>query len=116
MHILTDNNVVVFKGVIEKGIFEADTSRELYKIIDEENVYYAVTEGFLHYEVEEVPKDFETMEYCYTEKQGFFKNPNKPSQTSDERVVELEAEVVDIRETLGTILEEVIPELTGTIL
>ena len=98
MQILTDNKIVVFKGTIEKGIYEADPSRELYRITDDDNVYYAVTEGFEVHEVDELPSDFEPMKYCYTEEEGFYENPNKPLLSDSERIEKLEFENAELRE------------------
>ena len=55
--LVTNDNVIMFVGTIEKGIYDADPSRELYKITNEQGDFYAVTEGFTPITVDEVPAD-----------------------------------------------------------
>ena len=93
MQILTDNNLCMFYGNIEKGIYDADPSRELYKITNPNGeVMYAVTSGFDLYEVDSLPEDFKEGLYCYTAEQGFYLNPDykEPKPPIEERVTELE--------------------------
>lgn len=86
MTILTRNNVVLFFGEVEKGIFpEADPTRELYKI---NGNTYSVTDGIEEYEVNSIPEDFEQGKYCYTESNGFYINPDyaEPQPTAEEQL------------------------------
>ena len=90
MQILTQNNIVIFYGEIEKGVYDSvDPDRELYQITNDNGVFYAVTENFTTFEVDSVPDDFEQNKYLYIEGKGFERNenwvdPNAP--TSEEKL------------------------------
>lgn len=87
------NNVVAFYGNIEKGVYQADPSRELYKISNNEGSFYSVTDGLVLYSTgANVPDDYKVGFYCYTPEDGFFKNPNyiEPEPTVEEKVSDLE--------------------------
>ena len=93
MQILTTNNsIVIFHGNIEKGIYDADPSRELYRITNGDEISYAVTNGFHLFEVDSLPEDFKKGLYCYTAEQGFYLNTDykEPRPPIEERVTELE--------------------------
>lgn len=104
MQILTleNSNILMFKGFIEKGIFpEADPDMELYKIVDGDNTFYAVTNGFKGYEVDSLPDDLDPQalnKYCYTQSKGFYANPDyrEPDLPTEERVSNLEGYAADI--------------------
>lgn len=92
--LVTNDNVIMFVGTIEKGIYDADPSRELYKITNEQGDFYAVTEGFTPITVDEVPADVEPIKWCYTNEKGFFENENYVEPVNpDQKVRELEAKL-----------------------
>lgn len=93
------NNVVDFYGSIEKGIYPADPSRELYKISNGEGTFYSVTDGLVLYDTDaDVPKDCRTGLYCYTPKDGFYKNKDyiEPEPPVEEKVSDLQDYAADI--------------------
>ena len=101
MKILTRDNVVLFCGEVEKGVFPvADPSRELYRI---NGSMYSVTDGIVEHDVDSVPEDFTQGKYCYTEADGFYINPDFVAETSpEERLAELEAEIERLKQELTT--------------
>ena len=92
MQILTNKTIVSFYGTIEKGIYDADPSRFLYKIENENGTAYAVADGFELFNVDTLPEDYSENRYCYTAEQGFYLNPDyqEPKPPIEERVAELE--------------------------
>lgn len=87
MQILTCGTLISYVGEIERGVFpEADGGRELYKITNENGVFYAVTENFSVHEVDSIPEDFTDGKYLWSEESGFTANPNwvDPSAPSEE--------------------------------
>ena len=104
MQIVVDSrtNALQFKGVIDKGIFsEADPDMELYKIVDGDDTFYAVTNGFKDYEVENLPDDLDPQslnKYCYSEEKGFYKNQNytEPEPPVEEKVSDLQDYTADL--------------------
>ena len=105
MKILTSNKIVMFQGTIEKGIYEADPSIELYRITNENGVFYAVTERFELIEVESLPTDFVEMKYCYTTEDGFYLNPDYTEYVSDEeKITRLQAQLSLTQQTLNEML------------
>ncbi len=104
MQIVVDSrtNALQFKGVIDKGIFsEADPDMELYKIVDGDDTFYAVTNGFKDYEVDSLPDDLDPQafnKYCYSEEKGFYKNQNyvEPEQPIEEKVSDLQGYTADL--------------------
>lgn len=104
MNILTreDGNEIALIGEIEKGVFEGVDDVEVYKIVDEnKNISYATIKGFLLYEVEALPSDFDFMakdKYCYTIEKGFYKNPNyiEPEPPIEEKVSDLQDYTADL--------------------
>lgn len=116
MQILTCNEVVMFYGEIEKGIYSADPSRELYKIKNENGEFYAVTEGFDLFLVESLPEDYADDIYCYTKEKGFFLNPKhkEPAKTNEEleqMIAEEKQKNKELSETLDSLLTEILPTL-----
>lgn len=90
MHILTQGNLAVLYGDIEKGIFEdVDPDRELYKITNGNNISYAVASNFQKVEVDSIPDDFAQRKYLYTEENGFELNPDwqDPNAPNDEDIL-----------------------------
>ena len=118
MQILVYNNLVSYIGSIEKGVYpETDPSRELYKIVNENGKIYAVTEGFLLYDVSAVPEDFTEGKYLYDVEKGFYLNPdwvdpNLPSETQ-QRLSALEAENTNLYTTIDDILTNIIPAMVA---
>ena len=105
MKILTSNKIVMFQGTIEKGIYEADPSRELYRITNENGVFYATTEGFELIEVESLPTYFVEMKYCYTTEDGFYLNPDYTEYVRDEeKTARLQAQLSLTQQTLNEML------------
>lgn len=88
MQILTHNNVVMYYGTIEKGIYPADPRRELYKIVNKDGTFYSVTNGLTLHNVSDIPEDYENFKYCYTKTNGFYKNPDyrEPEPTVEEKL------------------------------
>nr|DAJ73976.1 MAG TPA: hypothetical protein [Caudoviricetes sp.] len=87
------NNAVAFYGNIEKGIYPADPSRELYKISNNEGSFYSVTGGLVFYDIDmDIPNDYKVGFYCYTPENGFFENPDyvEPEPSVEEKVSNLE--------------------------
>lgn len=102
MKILIRNNVILFYGEIEKGIFpEADPTRELYKI---NGSMYSVTDDIIEYDVDSVPEDFVQGKYCYTEEKGFYLNSEyvEPEEEKSlaEQLKEARAEIDSLRTEL----------------
>lgn len=90
MHILTQGNLAVLYGNIEKGIFEdVDPNNELYKITNDNGVSYAVASNFEKVEVNSIPDDFMQSKYLYTKENGFEINPNwqDPNAPNDEDIL-----------------------------
>lgn len=104
MQIVVDSrtNALQFKGVIDKGIFsEADPDMELYKIVDGDDTFYVVTNGFKDYEVNSLPDDLDPQaldKYCYSQAKGFYKNKNytEPEQPVEEKVSDLQGYTADL--------------------
>lgn len=94
MQILTDNKLVRFYGTVEKGRYDADPSRDLYRITNGDEVMYAVTEGFEVHEVDALPEDFEGGHYCYTVEDGFYPDPNYKEPYIVEDEVKKQAETI----------------------
>lgn len=93
MQILTNSNRVEFYGVVVKGIYDADPSRELYRVTNNEGVYYAVTEGFEVHEVQALPEDYKDGLYLYTPEKGFYKDENfKEPFNTEEEVIALKSQ------------------------
>lgn len=119
MQIVVDSrtSALQFKGVIDKGIFsEADPDMELYKIVDGDDTFYAVTNGFKDYEVDSLPDDLDPQalnKYCYSEEKGFYKNQNyvEPEQPIEEKVADLKAQNEELATTLDNMLTDVIPAM-----
>lgn len=76
MNIITNiNNIVVLKAdSIEYGIY--DEPFEKYKIIDGGITYYFIENNCVVHDIDELPRDYKDMKYCYTETDGFYLNPN----------------------------------------
>ena len=118
MKLLTNNNIVFFYGsTIEKGIYSADPSRELYKITNESGIFYSVTEGLELYEVDDnaIPNDFATMKYCYTVTDGFYMNQEYLNRepSAEEKIAELESQNEELYIAIDTLLTEIIPSMLG---
>lgn len=97
MQILTYNNVLFMIGKVEKGIWENDPSRETYRITNSNGVFYAVTEGFMPYEVGEIPSDVEPEKWCYTQEKGFYKNQDYVEYVPvEQRIDEIETQNLEI--------------------
>ena len=106
MQVLVDINskMILGKGIVTKGIFDADPSRELYKVEDGESAIYAVTEGFEPYEVGlNIPEDY--YNYSYTLKEGFVYH--EPPKTDEEIRAELEKKVADLESALAEIYKKI---------
>lgn len=114
MQILTNNKLCMFYGTIEKGIYDADPSRELYKITHQDGeVMYAVTSGFELYEVDSIPDDFEIGKYCYTSELGFYPNSDYREPIDiEETVREQKEQISEINENISAIAEG-ISKITG---
>jgi hypothetical protein len=108
MKILTRENVILFYGEVEKGIFpEADPTRELYKI---NGNMYSVTDGIIEYDVDNIPEDFVQVKYCYTEEKGFYLNteyidPEEPSE-EEKQIRQQRADIDYIALMSGVMLED----------
>lgn len=90
MHILTQGNLAVLYGNIEKGIFEdVDPDNELYKITNDNSVSYAVASNFQKVEVDSIPDDFVQAKYLYTTENGFELNPDwqDPNAPTDDDIL-----------------------------
>lgn len=104
MQIIIDQhtNALQFKGIISKGFFpEVDPDMELYKIVDGDNTFYAVTNGFKDYEVGRLPDDLDPQalnKYCYSHEKGFYKNHNyvEPEPPVEEKVSDLQGYTADL--------------------
>ena len=106
MKILTRENVVLFYGEVEKGVFpEADATRELYKINGNQ---YSVTDDIIEYDVESVPEDFVQGKYCYTEEDGFYLNSDyveaePQNQVMEEQLKEALTEIAQLKAELAQV-------------
>lgn len=90
------SNDIYAEGKVEKGVFENDPSRETYRITGDRGVFYAVTEGFTPYDVDEVPEDFEN--YTYTPEDGFVKKEFTAEELEIDR---LRKENEELKKQLG---------------
>lgn len=81
----SSNNIVVNVGKIEKGFFQVDKSTELFEIENDDGKFYAITQGYEVYYVEEIANKVTfDGKWCYKEESGFFENPNwKPDEKSE---------------------------------
>ncbi len=59
------------------------------------------------YEVEDVAEGICERKYCYTEEQGFYKNPNyrEPEPTETEKIVKLQEQITDLQLALAELVE-----------
>lgn len=49
---------------------------EIYRVTtDNGDKIYAVTDGFVVYDVESIPSEVESSKWCYSPENGFYKNP-----------------------------------------
>ena len=55
------------------------------------------------FEVEEIPEGVESEKYCYTEADGFYKNPNyvEPPASTEELIAELQVAVAELGEIIA---------------
>lgn len=55
------------------------------------------------FEVEEIPEGVEAEKYCYTENEGFYKNPNyvEPPASTEELIAELQVAVAELGEIIA---------------
>lgn len=126
MKLLLNNNIIFAMGTIEKGIYPADPSRELYKITNGEEVMYAVTEGFNFIEIDSIPEEVCIEKWCYTEDEGFYENPDYQEYVAEsdkiaqleEKVSQLEgknAELItqseELNNTISLLIDDIIPTL-----
>lgn len=94
MQILLSDKVVINYGTIDKGIFEeADPTRELYKITNENGTFYSVTENFNLHEVDSIPEDFTDGKYLWSEESGFELNPDWVDPSTPSETEQLRADV-----------------------
>ena len=77
MNILTnEKNIVIAKGTIDYGIF--DEPFEKWRVINDDITFYVLGDNCTVYEIADnitIPNDCE-YKYCYTEKDGFYLNPD----------------------------------------
>ena len=116
MQILTSGNIIVMYGEkIEKGIYDADPSRELYQITNGENVGYAVTDGFEVYNVDSIPEDFTAGKYCYEQEKGVYSNPDYVEPINVEQEVRKhETQIEEINDSLSAMAEGILTVTGGT--
>lgn len=134
MILLTSNNVITWIGaIIECGQYEADPSRELFKLTDENGVVtYAAPDGFQQHEVSYIPEGVHIGTWCYTESDGFVKLPEpepepepipepEPEPTIEDRLTALEQENNLLRAQIqaasdqNEFLEDCIAEMAGVV-
>lgn len=75
-------------------------------ILDNYNIAYAPNEMPNIYENVEVPEEVEIQKYCYTEAEGFYKNPDyiAPAQPVEEQITDLQLAVAELGELIGGLL------------
>lgn len=87
MYIITNNNNVI---IAISNTYRLDEEHRNI-ILDEYNIAYGPNEVMNAFEVQEVPSEVEVEKYCYTEAQGFYKNPDyKQYYSIEDRVEALE--------------------------
>lgn len=104
MFILVDkNNIVLYKGsTIEFGIYD-EPFEKWYIELDDFRMY-AIDDGFKRYDVVEFPSDFCSDKYCYTEKDGFYLNPDYVEPYDIETEVKLlTAENEELKTTISSL-------------
>ena len=71
-------------------------------ILDDYAIAYAPNEKPNIYDVNEIPEGIEVEKCCYTEKDGFYKNPNyvAPPQPVEEQITNLELAIAELAELL----------------
>lgn len=58
------------------------------------------------HEVEEIPEGIKAEKYCYTEEEGFYKNPNyKEIITQEVEIEQLKEQITDLQLALAEIVE-----------
>lgn len=87
------------RGTIEKGFFDVDPNRELFKITNENGVFYAVTDGFSIMESDNIPDYYK--ECIYTKSGEFLRL--QPRVTKEER---LEAQIMYTAIMTDTLITE----------
>lgn len=64
------------------------------------------TDDIKMYEVEEIPEEVEIEKYCYTEKDGFYKNENYVEyKTPEQQMEELNQQITELQEAMAELVE-----------
>lgn len=100
------NNRIFEAGKIEKGIFEdVDPNTELYKVSNENGVFYAVAVGFKEVEVSNLPTEHDYHEYTYEDGKFIWHEPPKSQEQIIEeaniQITDLQLAIVELYEMLG---------------
>lgn len=98
MYILTNNKNEI--TAISKICERIEEYRNIK--LDDHNIAYAPDEQINIYEVESVAEEISERKYCYTEEQGFYKNPNyrEPEPTPEEQIKILKEEIEKLKEEM----------------
>ena len=95
MYILTNHKNVILdisKILIEKEDRYATDNFEIMKEYKTQNIDGTITVDAINaFEVQEISENIEIEKYCYTENDGFYKNPDyKEEYTTEQRLEALE--------------------------
>ena len=97
MKIITNKNTNVINAI--SNIAEVNEGARNI-ILDDYNIAYAPNEKPNIYDVNEIPEGVEIEKYCYTEADGFYKNPNyiAPPQPIEEQITDLQLAMAELAE------------------
>lgn len=109
MYILTNSdetqkNAILFFAISCEEIEVGEIKQKQYHFVEENgqetNIPSFMVEGV--YEVSEIPEGIEAEKYCYTKKDGFYKNPNyiAPPQPIEEHLEDIEAALCELAELI----------------
>lgn len=87
MFIITDKNNVIMHISATKNIQEGTG----YLLVDNDTLAIPTQLYKEVYEIETMPENIEPQKYCYTEKDGFYKNPDyKEYYSLEDRMITME--------------------------